>query len=142
MDKKNSTETDKSKKVVVRKVKKYNSYETAINILGNRYKNDAKAGKVKIGVIGGKEIDLKKKTIIGVKGPLELTAEEQTNLWLVDLFSRIKDERKQHLANMLIGSQWDAKQFYNKVQHTAPKADTADVVNSFMVHAGKMEIIV
>ncbi len=126
----------------IRTVNKSNSFQTAINYLAIRYKKLEKNGKIKVPILWWKIVDVSKKSIIWINSPMELNAEEQTNLWLVDLFERIKDDRKEYLANMLIWSQWDAKQFYNKIQHTAPDALTNKVVNNFMIDVWKMEILI
>ncbi len=65
--------------------------------------------------------------------PMDLSAEEQSILWITDLFSRIKWDKLQNLANMIAWSQFDAKVVYREIQHTRPDQwNTNKVLSNFM----------
>ncbi len=51
--------------------------------------------------------------------PIQLSAEEQTILFLCDIFNRNNSEVKAHLENILINwNQWSIKQLYKEEHHT------------------------
>ncbi len=135
--------SNKKEKVQVRTINKSSSYKTAIKyLIKNNSKFVNKNQYLKAPSIWNRIIDVNKKEIQWISWPMDLTAEEQTNLWLIDLFGRISDNRKSYLANMLIWSQSDAKEFYKKIQHTVPDEKTIKLMEYYMKDLYNMENLI
>jgi hypothetical protein len=124
------------------------SIETAMNNVNSFYKDKEKPQFIadinKQIPSENKQIPVKERNKILKKIILNLTAEEQTIIWLIDFFKKIKKRWKNldNLVNSVVWSQFDTKILYKDVHHTQAEEQWADkVLDTYMKLIWKMKIL-